>query len=199
MTRLAHANPVVTHQTRLYGSQSAITIISMNNLIHTETQFEEAVVAMLTGQGWIEKPAASYRADVALDVDSLVDFLRETQPKAWAKYVVFYKDEAEKQPGFPAGQGTRLARNARRDPTGDHRLRHRIQVGFFPARPYFESRGDGTIYAKPARCHASSPLLDEGCEQEHRPAPPAQRTSDRYGGTEESFDPPNRPACNPAI
>lgn len=69
----------------------------MHNSIHTEQTFEEATVAMLTGQGWTERPGGGFDAENALDVETLLAFLRDSQPAAWAKYETFYNADARKQ------------------------------------------------------------------------------------------------------
>ena len=57
----------------------------------TEKNFEADIEAWLTSAagGWTKATDAGYRATIekALDLDTLVDFVQRTQPKAWSRFV----------------------------------------------------------------------------------------------------------------
>ena len=57
----------------------------------TEKNFEADIEAWLTSAegGWAKATDAGYRASIekALDLDTLVDFVQRTQPKAWERFV----------------------------------------------------------------------------------------------------------------
>ena len=57
----------------------------------TEKNFEADIEAWLTSAkgGWSKATDAGYRASIekALDLDTLVDFVQRTQPKAWSRFV----------------------------------------------------------------------------------------------------------------
>lgn len=61
--------------------------------IHAESNFEKEIVAHLVRHGWIEGDAARYDAVRALYADDVVGWVRDSQPKAWAKLVDVHGSE----------------------------------------------------------------------------------------------------------
>jgi type I restriction enzyme, R subunit len=62
---------------------------------HTEKGFEKAVENHLLGHGYSKGDPARFDRQLALDPKTLVGFLRDTQPKEWAKLAGFYGGEVE--------------------------------------------------------------------------------------------------------
>jgi len=52
---------------------------------HREVVFESEIVAYLTFRGWLEGNTAGYNREIALYAEDLLGWLKETQPKEWAK------------------------------------------------------------------------------------------------------------------
>lgn len=63
--------------------------------IHTESAFESAIVGHLTANGWHGGNAADFSRDLAFDKKAVLAFVRDSQPKEWAKLQSYYKDETE--------------------------------------------------------------------------------------------------------
>lgn len=61
----------------------------------SESAFETELVDHLTSHGWEEGDPKSYRADLALDPEPLLAFVRETQPEQWEKLEAFHNGDAE--------------------------------------------------------------------------------------------------------
>ncbi len=65
--------------------------------IHQEGTFEDAITNHLTANGWTLGDAANFDSETAFDKSAVIDFVKESQPKKWAKFLEFYKTDAEKQ------------------------------------------------------------------------------------------------------
>ncbi len=65
--------------------------------IHTEETFEKAIVEHLVENGWQEGPAKQYNRELALNTETIIAFLKETQPKEWQRLEEFYKSDAPAQ------------------------------------------------------------------------------------------------------
>ena len=72
-------------------------VIDMPDLSLTEKQFENDIEYSLLTYGGYEKgePKAFDRV-VALDTDTLISFVKATQPKSWEKYETIYGTSAER-------------------------------------------------------------------------------------------------------
>lgn len=64
--------------------------------IHTEKAFEEAIEFDLIERRGYSK-GAHFHKDLALDDQTLLTFLRESQPQAWAQLQAIHKDEMERK------------------------------------------------------------------------------------------------------
>lgn len=63
---------------------------------YKEKRFEEDIEAFLLNEGGYEKGIMdTYDTEKALDMSLLIRFIKDTQPKEWARYVRNYKEEAE--------------------------------------------------------------------------------------------------------
>src|ERR1035437_1762252 len=67
----------------------------MNNLIHTESTFEAAIVEHLTQNGWHPGNADDFNKELAFDKKTVILFLQSSQKKEWEMLCSYYKDEAE--------------------------------------------------------------------------------------------------------
>lgn len=65
--------------------------------IHQEGAFEDAITTHLTANGWTLGDAATFDAETALDKSGVIDFVMKSQPEKWAKFLEFYKTDAENQ------------------------------------------------------------------------------------------------------
>jgi type I restriction enzyme R subunit len=63
--------------------------------IHTETTFETAIVGHLVDKGWLLRQDRDYRAATALDQALVLEFVRESQPNEWERYLKQFGDGAE--------------------------------------------------------------------------------------------------------
>ncbi|MEA5021059.1 MAG: DEAD/DEAH box helicase family protein [Gordonibacter sp.] len=61
----------------------------------TERQFETDAERKLIKCGWVKSTNEGYDRVAAIKVDSLVAFVKETQPNAWGKLEGYYGDQAE--------------------------------------------------------------------------------------------------------
>lgn len=53
--------------------------------LYKETAFEQHLVSMLVGsQGYIERSDVNYNPELALDVELLINFIKQTQPDTWS-------------------------------------------------------------------------------------------------------------------
>ena len=59
----------------------------------TERNFEDDVERFLNGCGWMSATANDYNRKLALKIDSLVGFIRDTQPEEWAKIESMYGEQ----------------------------------------------------------------------------------------------------------
>lgn len=65
---------------------------------HTEKGFEDAIEAsLLSHGGYVKGDAAAFNAALALHPQTLVGFLKDTQPNSWAKLVGFYGATVEEK------------------------------------------------------------------------------------------------------
>lgn len=62
-----------------------------------EKNFENDIEARLLAQGYRKGSMATYDKARAIDMPVLVEFIQNTQPKMWQRYVNVYGDKAEKQ------------------------------------------------------------------------------------------------------
>lgn len=64
----------------------------------TEKRFEEDIESFLLNiGGYIKGNQANYDKEKAIDINQLISFFEETQPKEWKKYVRIYQEEAPKK------------------------------------------------------------------------------------------------------
>ena len=69
----------------------------MSDFDHKEKKLEEAIEYFLIASGgYIRGDANSFNKELALDTYTLLSFIKDTQPKQWAKYQVIYGAESEK-------------------------------------------------------------------------------------------------------
>jgi len=69
----------------------------MPDFDYRELKLEEAIEYYLcTEGGYIKGDPTKYNREVALDVDTLISFIKSTQPKSWEKYQVIYGVNSEK-------------------------------------------------------------------------------------------------------
>ena len=62
-----------------------------------EKNFENDIEARLLAQGYRKGSMATYDKARAIDMPVLVEFIQNTQPKMWQRYINVYGDKAEKQ------------------------------------------------------------------------------------------------------
>lgn len=63
-----------------------------------EKRFEQDIETwLLTNGGYTKGDLSTYDRKKAVDIPKLIEFIKETQPKQWDRYVNMYKDEAEKK------------------------------------------------------------------------------------------------------
>ena len=62
-----------------------------------EKNFENDIEARLLAQGYRKGSMATYDKQRAIDMPVLVEFIQNTQPKMWQRYVNIYGEKAEKQ------------------------------------------------------------------------------------------------------
>jgi type I restriction enzyme R subunit len=62
---------------------------------HKEKTFEEEVVAALCRKGWIEGKASGYDRQLGLYSDDVIEWIKQTQPKVWAKIKADRNGQAE--------------------------------------------------------------------------------------------------------
>lgn len=62
-----------------------------------EKNFENDIEARLLAQGYRKGSMATYDKQRAIDMPVLVEFIQNTQPKMWQRYVNVYGEKAEKQ------------------------------------------------------------------------------------------------------
>ena len=63
-----------------------------------EIRFEQDIETVLTSTGgWqsVRFQDTNYDPTIGLDKTVLIDFVKETQPRAWKRYVTIYKEDAE--------------------------------------------------------------------------------------------------------
>lgn len=69
-------------------------------LENKEIRFEQDIAAVLTTSGgweYTDFKDTQYDASLGLDLDVLITFVKETQPRTWKRYLSIYKDNAIKQ------------------------------------------------------------------------------------------------------
>ncbi len=65
---------------------------------YKEKRFEEDIESfLLSSGGYIKGNQATYNRNWAIDMPTLIQFMKATQPKEWERYVRNYKEEAEKK------------------------------------------------------------------------------------------------------
>ena len=66
--------------------------------IHTEETFENAIKSsLLQNGGYIEGDSKDFDVKLGLFPSYIINFLKQSQPKAWEKITNFHKDEVEKK------------------------------------------------------------------------------------------------------
>jgi len=69
----------------------------MPDFDHKEKKLEEAIEYFLTTDGgYIKGDPYSFNRELALDIHTLLSFIKNTQPKEWNKYQIIYGSESEK-------------------------------------------------------------------------------------------------------
>lgn len=64
----------------------------------TEKRFETDIETyLLTEGGYVKGTQENYDKERAIDITQVIEFIKETQEKAWARYKKIYKDEAPKK------------------------------------------------------------------------------------------------------
>lgn len=64
----------------------------------TEKRFEEDIETyLLTEGGYVKGSQANYDKEKAIDIHQLIEFIQETQQKAWVRYNKTYGEQAPKQ------------------------------------------------------------------------------------------------------
>jgi type I restriction enzyme, R subunit len=63
---------------------------------HLEKVFEQEIVSHLTSHGWLEGDPTKYDRELALYPGDLIGWLKDTQPKEWAKLQTSYGGDTEK-------------------------------------------------------------------------------------------------------
>lgn len=53
--------------------------------IHTESEFESAIVSYLTNNGWQAGYSGEFSKDLAFSKLAVLDFVKTSQPDKWAK------------------------------------------------------------------------------------------------------------------
>src|ERR1051325_3761283 len=66
------------------GLRTNVTTIVMTEK-HREVHLEDDIVAQLTAHGWLEGDPKKYNRQLALYPEDLMGWLKDTQPKEWAK------------------------------------------------------------------------------------------------------------------
>ncbi|KHJ37141.1 type I restriction enzyme EcoR124II R protein [Pedobacter glucosidilyticus] len=67
----------------------------MNNKIHTELAFENAIEEVLLNSGYIQGLASNYNKEFGFDEVLLFQFLKDAQPKKWEKALAIHKNDIE--------------------------------------------------------------------------------------------------------
>ena len=67
----------------------------MNNNIHTEATFEEAIVTHLIDNGWEEGSSKNFSAELAFDRQAILAFIQTSQPIEWSRLSQYYKEDTE--------------------------------------------------------------------------------------------------------
>ena len=63
---------------------------------YKEKRFEDDIERFLLGHGgYIKGNMASYNTEKAIDIESLITFIKASQPKQWERYIRNYKEDAE--------------------------------------------------------------------------------------------------------
>lgn len=67
----------------------------MNNNIHTEATFEEAILTHLTDNGWQQGSSTDFNRDLAFDKNAILSFIQSSQSKEWERLGTYYKEDTE--------------------------------------------------------------------------------------------------------
>lgn len=63
---------------------------------YKEKRFEEDIESfLLTNGGYIKGSMANYNAEKAIDINTLIEFIKASQPRQWERYIRNYGDDAE--------------------------------------------------------------------------------------------------------
>ena len=63
---------------------------------YKEKRFEEDIESfLLNNGGYVTGNMMSYDAEKAIDMETLITFIKASQPKQWERYLRNYKDDAE--------------------------------------------------------------------------------------------------------
>lgn len=67
----------------------------MSSGIHSEATFESAIAAHLINNGWHAGHDSDFSADLALDKNAILAFIKSSQTKEWEKLTTYYKEDTE--------------------------------------------------------------------------------------------------------
>lgn len=67
----------------------------MNNNIHTEATFEEAILTHLIENGWHQGSSADFSPNLGFDKNAILSFIKSSQPKEWERLGMYYKKDTE--------------------------------------------------------------------------------------------------------
>jgi len=67
----------------------------MNNQIISESTFESAIIDHLVGNNWLQGNDDDFNSDLVLDANSVLTFIKTSQPIEWEFLKSYYKEEAE--------------------------------------------------------------------------------------------------------
>ena len=64
----------------------------MSDFDHREKKLEEAIEYFLIAVGgYVRGDANSFNKELALDTQTLLSFIKDSQPKEWGKYQIIYR------------------------------------------------------------------------------------------------------------
>lgn len=65
---------------------------------YKEKRFEDDIeYSLINHGGYVKGSMAGYDAKISLDLQTLINFIKSTQPKEWQRYETIYKDESDKK------------------------------------------------------------------------------------------------------
>jgi len=69
----------------------------MNHPRHSEGAFETVIEATMLANGYVTQPASTFDRDRAIFPETVLDFIRETQPKEWSALEALHKEKTGAQ------------------------------------------------------------------------------------------------------